>query len=118
MKYNLNLKKIFFRCGALHPGDQLLAFDDHVIDGNNYTAEEVMCYLENCEAGFTRLHIAPRHVLAHGGRFTRGKILKNIYIFNYVYLTMLLCNKIRKNKLDPLGSYTLLTCQFKIICYH
>ncbi|KOB74474.1 putative glutamate receptor interacting protein 1 [Operophtera brumata] len=56
-------------CGALHPGDQLLAFDDHVIDGNNYTAEEVMCYLENCEGGFTRLHIAPRHVLAHGGRF-------------------------------------------------
>ncbi|XP_021202694.1 glutamate receptor-interacting protein 2 isoform X3 [Bombyx mori] len=59
------------RCGALHPGDQLLAFDDHVIDGNNYTAEEVMCYLENCEGGFTRLHIAPRHVLAHAGRFTR-----------------------------------------------
>ncbi|KPJ15876.1 Glutamate receptor-interacting protein 2 [Papilio machaon] len=58
------------RCGALHPGDQLLAFDDHVIEGNNYTAEEVMCYLESCEAGFTRLHLAPRHVLAHGGRFT------------------------------------------------
>ncbi|XP_045487569.1 glutamate receptor-interacting protein 2 isoform X1 [Pieris rapae] len=59
------------RCGALHPGDQLLAFDDHVIDGNTYTAEEVMCYLENCEPGFTRLHIAPRHILAHGGRFPR-----------------------------------------------
>ncbi|XP_052750796.1 glutamate receptor-interacting protein 1 isoform X2 [Galleria mellonella] len=59
------------RCGALHPGDQLLAFDDHVIDGNNYTAEEVMCYLENSEGGFTRLHVAPRHVLAHGGRYTR-----------------------------------------------
>ncbi|KAL0892515.1 hypothetical protein ABMA27_015617 [Loxostege sticticalis] len=60
------------RCGALHPGDQLLAFDDHVIDGNNYTAEEVMCYLENCEGGFTRLHVAPRHVIAHGsGRYTR-----------------------------------------------
>ncbi|XP_050676363.1 glutamate receptor-interacting protein 1 isoform X2 [Leptidea sinapis] len=59
------------RCGALHPGDQLLAFDDHVIDGNNYTAEEVMCYLENCEPGFTRLHVAPRHILSHGGRFPR-----------------------------------------------
>ncbi|VVC92246.1 unnamed protein product, partial [Leptidea sinapis] len=58
-------------CGALHPGDQLLAFDDHVIDGNNYTAEEVMCYLENCEPGFTRLHVAPRHILSHGGRFPR-----------------------------------------------
>lgn len=65
-----------YRCGALHPGDQLLAFDDHVIDGNNYTAEEVMCYLENCEGGFTRLHIAPRHVLTHGGRFaSRGESL-------------------------------------------
>lgn len=64
----------YFRCGALHPGDQLLAFDDHVIDGNNYTAEEVMCYLENCESGFTRIHIAPRHVLAHGGRYSRGNI--------------------------------------------
>ncbi|XP_013177994.1 PREDICTED: glutamate receptor-interacting protein 1 isoform X1 [Papilio xuthus] len=61
------------RCGALHPGDQLLAFDDHVIEGNNYTAEEVMCYLESCEAGFTRLHVAPRHVLAHGGRFTGSR---------------------------------------------
>ncbi|XP_038210463.1 glutamate receptor-interacting protein 1 isoform X3 [Zerene cesonia] len=59
------------RCGALHPGDQLLAFDDHVIEGSNYTAEEVMCYLENSEPGYTRLHIAPRHILAHGGRFPR-----------------------------------------------
>lgn len=51
------------RCGALHPGDQLLSFDSHVADG--YTAEEVMCYLENSEPGFTRLHVAPRHLLAH-----------------------------------------------------
>ncbi|XP_045764879.1 glutamate receptor-interacting protein 2 isoform X1 [Maniola jurtina] len=70
------------RCGALHPGDQLLAFDDHVIDGNNYTAEEVMCYLENCEAGFTRLHVAPRHVLAHGGRFTRENSMSGASTLN------------------------------------
>jgi hypothetical protein len=69
----IRLSSMSTRCGALHPGDQLLAFDDHVIDGNNYTAEEVMCYLENCEGGFTRLHVAPRHVIIHGGgRFTRG----------------------------------------------
>ncbi|XP_053602384.1 glutamate receptor-interacting protein 1 isoform X3 [Plodia interpunctella] len=59
------------RCGALHPGDQLLAFDDHVIEGNSYTAEEVMCYLENSEGGFTRLHVAPRHVIGQVGRYTR-----------------------------------------------
>ncbi|XP_013134442.1 PREDICTED: glutamate receptor-interacting protein 2 isoform X2 [Papilio polytes] len=53
------------RCGALQPGDQLLAFDDHVVEGNSYTAEEVMCYLERCEAGCSRLHVAPRHLLAH-----------------------------------------------------
>ncbi|XP_061377980.1 glutamate receptor-interacting protein 1 isoform X1 [Danaus plexippus] len=70
------------RCGALHPGDQLLAFDDHVIDGNNYTAEEVMCYLENCEAGFTRLHIAPRHILSHGGRFTRDNSMSGSSTLN------------------------------------
>ncbi|KAJ0180144.1 hypothetical protein K1T71_004735 [Dendrolimus kikuchii] len=70
------------RCGALHPGDQLLAFDDHVIDGNNYTAEEVMCYLENCEGGFTRLHVAPRHVLAHGGRFTRENSMSGASTLN------------------------------------
>ncbi|CAG5042740.1 unnamed protein product [Parnassius apollo] len=70
------------RCGALHPGDQLLAFDDHVIDGNNYTAEEVMCYLENCEAGFTRLHVAPRHVLAHGGRYTRENSISGASTLN------------------------------------
>lgn len=64
---------VVYRCGALHPGDQLLAFDDHVIEGNNYTAEEVMCYLENSEPGFTRLHVAPRHVITHSGRYTRGK---------------------------------------------
>ncbi|CAH2074978.1 unnamed protein product, partial [Iphiclides podalirius] len=70
------------RCGALHPGDQLLAFDDHVIDGNNYTAEEVMCYLENCDAGFTRLHVAPRHVLAHGGRYTRENSISGASTLN------------------------------------
>lgn len=73
MKKPRSYQNIYFRCGALHPGDQILAFDDHVIDGNNYTAEEVMCYLENCEGGFTRLHVAPRHVVGHCGRYTRGE---------------------------------------------
>ncbi|XP_073951344.1 glutamate receptor interacting protein isoform X2 [Choristoneura fumiferana] len=69
------------RCGALHPGDQLLAFDDHVIDGNNYTAEEVMCYLENCENGFTRLHVAPRHI-TQGGRYTRENSISGTSTLN------------------------------------
>ncbi|KAH9639572.1 hypothetical protein HF086_005829 [Spodoptera exigua] len=69
-------------CGALHPGDQILAFDDHVIDGNNYTAEEVMCYLENCEGGFTRLHVAPRHVVGHCGRFTRENSISGTSTLN------------------------------------
>ncbi|XP_061709608.1 glutamate receptor-interacting protein 1 isoform X2 [Cydia pomonella] len=68
------------RCGALHPGDQILAFDDHVIDGNNYTAEEVMCYLENCEHGVTRLHVAPRHI-ALGG-YTRENSLSGTSTLN------------------------------------
>ncbi|XP_047020257.1 glutamate receptor-interacting protein 1 isoform X2 [Helicoverpa zea] len=70
------------RCGALHPGDQILAFDDHVIDGNNYTAEEVMCYLENCEGGFTRLHVAPRHVVGHCGRYTRENSISGTSTLN------------------------------------
>ncbi|CAB3228013.1 unnamed protein product [Arctia plantaginis] len=70
------------RCGALHPGDQVLAFDDHVIDGNNYTAEEVMCYLENCEGGFTRLHVAPRHVVGHCGRYTRENSISGTSTLN------------------------------------
>ncbi|GBP65780.1 Glutamate receptor-interacting protein 2 [Eumeta japonica] len=56
------------RCGALHPGDQLLAFDEHAVDGGAYSAEEVMCYLERCDAPYTRLHIAPAH-LRHGHRY-------------------------------------------------
>ncbi|XP_063620979.1 glutamate receptor-interacting protein 1 isoform X2 [Cydia splendana] len=68
------------RCGALHPGDQILAFDDHVIDGNNYTAEEVMCYLENCEHGVTRLHVAPRHI-ALGG-YTRENSISGTSTLN------------------------------------
>ncbi|XP_049865683.1 glutamate receptor-interacting protein 2 isoform X2 [Pectinophora gossypiella] len=70
------------RCGALHPGDQLLAFDDHVIEGNNYTAEEVMCYLENSEPGFTRLHVAPRHVIAQCGRYTRENSISGTSTLN------------------------------------
>ncbi|XP_026328767.1 glutamate receptor-interacting protein 1 isoform X3 [Hyposmocoma kahamanoa] len=70
------------RCGALHPGDQLLAFDDHVIEGNNYTAEEVMCYLENSEPGFTRLHVAPRHVITHSGRYTRENSISGTSTLN------------------------------------
>ncbi|CAG9126851.1 unnamed protein product [Plutella xylostella] len=69
------------RCGALHPGDQLLAFDDHVIDGNNYTAEEVMCYLEASEAGYTRLHVAPRHV-RHAPRAVRENSISGTSTLN------------------------------------
>lgn len=74
-----------------------MAFDDHVIEGNNYTAEEVMCYLENSEPGFTRLHVAPRHVITHSGRYTRGKCVNadDYFLSNIIdsisYLCAILC---------------------------
>ncbi|XP_041976375.1 glutamate receptor-interacting protein 2 [Aricia agestis] len=69
------------RCGALHAGDQVLAFDEHAADGG-YSADEVMRYLARADAGFTRLHVAPRHILPHAPSLLRENSMSGACTLN------------------------------------
>lgn len=61
---------IYYRCGALSVGDQVLSIDDINIENAAYTPDEVMTLLDtNTGRGYTQMQIMPAHALARRGMY-------------------------------------------------
>lgn len=63
-----NGKYVFFRCGALSVGDQILSIDETIVENTTYTPEEVMSFLNGpSDRGFTQIQILPVHAITRKG---------------------------------------------------
>lgn len=60
---------VFYRCGALTVGDQILSIDETVIENTAFTPDDVMDILNaNTNRGYTQIQILPAYTMTRKGR--------------------------------------------------